>query len=651
MSIVLKLGTRVVTHLDGRINTEFLQALVAQMAPLFFFQGHRFIVVTSGAVAHGRSVCASPNTGVCAAVGQAALMGAYQQMFGAHSITVAQVLVTEGDLNAGGSLVSTLEGLFQANIIPIVNENDVVTYGTASTILPDNDVLAATVANLMGARRLIILTDVDGVKPTPASDITLSEVRPCDLTTIVFGTDHKGRGGMASKVAACLSTKKTVCLIGNYTRLAGAGSKSDSGVTLSEVTLSTLIKSDALFPHWTRCLPDTTLRPIASVDFAARKNLVADILAALPCPELWAANAKDTATLSNPRAHITPDKLRVVSQGILDYMKGMTDPLERVLNQRTIYHSITLTQVTVPLGRIFIIFEARPDVIPQVVALSLLAGNELVLKGGTDTARTNGVMYRTIERVLAQHGVILQTVTHCETREDAQSLLLNPGDISLVIPRGGAELVRWVQEHSRIPVLAHADGVCHVYVHARANLKDALKVIVDAKLQYSAVCNAAETLLLDRALQSHPDFREFLDAVEAAGCLIQAGPDLYQDYPHYPQVEDFHCEYGDARLTVEWVPSLEAAITHINTHSSHHTDCIVTEDVVAARTFQQRVTSASVFHNVSTRFADGRRFGLGAEIGISTSKIHARGPVGIEGLVTTQYRATATVAQAVGDYE
>lgn len=638
--VVIKLGTRVVTEADGRINTPFLKSLAAQIAPLFFFQAYRFIIVTSGAVASGRAVCNSDSDSVCAAVGQAGLISTYREIFSQHSITVGQVLVTEADLRPESTLAATLHGLARARIIPIVNENDVTRANMESRHLTDNDALASAIANLTKAFRLIILTDVDGVKLDPKSDHTLPTLTEANVSEVQFDSNHAGRGGMRSKVQSCLGCKYSVVWIGNYARL-------------EEVTVSGLLKSEVPLPYWTRCFPSQPNAKISQIPFSERKRLVADILRALPTPDLWHANAKDLRKNENasPRSLLTPEKLSVVTNGIVHYMSSLSDPLGVILTDKTIYGGIALKQVTVPLGRIFIIFESRPDVIPQVVALALLSGNELVLKGGKETFRTNQAMYETIAHILSDHGMDPRTITTITTREEAHEMLVNPKDITVVIPRGSAELVRYVQENSRVPVLAHADGVCHVYVHGEAQLDAALKVILDSKLQYPAVCNSAETILLDRSLKLRPEFAEFVTALEKGGCNIQAGLNFHKDYPQYNVATSYHCEYGDNRITVEWVSDVKAAITHINTHSSHHTECIVTENASVAAQFQSQVDSASVFHNVSTRFADGRRFGLGAEIGIATSKVHARGPVGITGLLSTQYRASSTVPQAVGDYE
>lgn len=311
----------------------------------------------------------------------------------------------------------------------------------------------------------------------------------------------------------------------------------------------------------------------------------------------------------------------------------MDDPVGRVLRTTELGPGLILTQQTAPLGVLLVIFESRPDALPQIAALALRAGNGLILKGGKEALHSNRALHQVIVDALAPE-VPPEVVGLVETRADVAQLLDLDDVIDLVIPRGSNALVRGIQERSRIPVLGHADGICHVYVDAAADPDKAVAIVVDAKTDYPAACNAMETLLLHESVDSEP----ILAALRDAGVALSGGP-VAAERLGLPAAATLSHEYSDLAATVEIVPDVDAAIDHIHRYGSGHTESIVTEDAATAEHFLSRVDSASVFHNVSTRFADGFRYGLGAEVGISTSRIHARGPVGVEGLLTTRWVA------------
>jgi glutamate-5-semialdehyde dehydrogenase len=291
---------------------------------------------------------------------------------------------------------------------------------------------------------------------------------------------------------------------------------------------------------------------------------------------------------------------------------------------------------------IAVIFESRPDALPQIVALALRSGNAVILKGGSEATRTNRAMAAVLPQALGSAGLPAEAASLLEGREAVAALLRADRDVDLVIPRGSAALVRHVQAHTRIPVLGHADGLCHLYVDSAADLDQALALTLDAKVQYPAACNAIETLLV------HADVaRAFLP--RAAAALAARGVALRADSRARSIVgagaapataADWDTEYGDLVLNVAVVDSLDAALAHVARHGSRHTEGIVTSDPHAARRFCAEVDAAGVFVNASTRFADGFRYGFGAEVGISTGKLHPRGPVGLDGLVTYKYRLT-----------
>jgi len=297
-----------------------------------------------------------------------------------------------------------------------------------------------------------------------------------------------------------------------------------------------------------------------------------------------------------------------------------------------------LYRIACPIGVIGVIFESRPDALVQISSLCLKSGNAVLLKGGREAARTNEVLAELISEASRECGIPETWCGLLHSREDVQEMLKLHQLIDLVIPRGSNAFVRYIMQNSEIPVLGHADGLCHVYVDEKYDPDLALKVTLDSKTQNLSVCNAAETLLVHRSVA--PEFLPALQVLLAAKNVEIRGDDTVQRIiPCTPAAEkDWETEYLDAILSIKVVDSLQEAIAHINHYGSHHTDCILSTDADAIETFMKLVDSADVFANCSTRFADGFRFGFGAEVGIATGKIHARGPMGMEGLCTYKYR-------------
>jgi len=326
----------------------------------------------------------------------------------------------------------------------------------------------------------------------------------------------------------------------------------------------------------------------------------------------------------------------------------LPDPVGRRLLVRELDQGLVLTRVSVPLGVIGVIFESRPDALVQIASLGLKSGNAVILKGGSEARRSNRVLFAQLHQAAASVDPAFRDALQLvETREEVRALLALDRLIDLLIPRGSGELVRSIQENTRIPVLGHAEGVCHLYVDAAAELDMAVELSWDAKCQYPAVCHAIETLLVHERVA-----REFLPRLAAR---LQ-GVELRGDERTRAIIaaraageEDWRAEYNDLILAIRVVGSLEEAVEHVNRYGSHHTDAIVTSDREAARRCLAAVDSASVMWNCSTRFADGYRYGLGAEVGIATGKIHARGPVGLEGLTSSKYLLEGS-GQGVADY-
>lgn len=350
--------------------------------------------------------------------------------------------------------------------------------------------------------------------------------------------------------------------------------------------------------------------------------------------------AEHSATLEpslTQRLKLTEEKLGTLVSGLRDLARA-EDPLGALRARTQLDDGLILDKVSVPLGVFCVIFESRPDVLYQVLGLALRTGNGVVLKGGREATFTNRAMVRVAREALESHNLPYRWFTLIEGREAVEELLKQDDLVDLVIPRGSNEFVRHIQATSRIPVLGHASGVCHLYVHPSADSDQALAIIVDAKTQYPAACNSVETILVDSAVAS-----TFLPLVserlKGSGVRVRACKESARILGSHDVVDDteWSTEYGSLVVALKVVPTIEEAIRHINYYGSHHTDGILAQDQSACELFATSVDSASVFTNCSTRFADGYRFGFGAEIGIGTGKLHARGPVGMEGLLTYKY--------------
>ncbi|MGB3190732.1 MAG: glutamate-5-semialdehyde dehydrogenase [Limnoraphis sp.] len=337
------------------------------------------------------------------------------------------------------------------------------------------------------------------------------------------------------------------------------------------------------------------------------------------------------------RLKMDETKLKSAITGLRNVAK-LPDPVGKIQIHRELDEGLILKRLTCPLGVLGVVFEARPDAVIQISALAIKSGNGVILKGGKEATNTCKVLVKAIQDGLAKTVIHPNAVQLLTTREEIIELLKLDEYVDLIIPRGSNAFVQFIQENTRIPVLGHADGICHVYIDKLADIQKAVNITVDAKTNYPAACNAVETLLVNTDIAA-----EFLPKV--VGELQQHKVELRGDERtqnitpmQAATVEDWSTEYCDLILSIKIVDSLEDAITHINTYGSKHTEAIVTEDAETAQTFLNFVDAAGVFHNCSTRFADGFRYGFGAEVGISTQQMPPRGPVGLEGLVTYKYK-------------
>ena len=391
-------------------------------------------------------------------------------------------------------------------------------------------------------------------------------------------------------------------------------------------------------------------RALEAVTRALQKNR--ERIFAANREDMDAAKASGVPESVMKRLKFDEHKLEDVLAGI-EGLIGLPDPIGKVQLARELDEGLKLYRVSCPIGVIGIIFEARPDALVQISSLCIKSGNCAVLKGGKETARTNRVLFETIYQAALQAGAPEGCMLQAEQHNEIDELLSCHGSVDLLIPRGSNQFVQYIMNNTKIPVMGHADGICHIYVDQDADLSKAVPVIVDAKTQYTAACNAAETLLVNRACAA-----EMLPVIAAAlkdaGVKIRGtreAAELIRPVAECEvmEEEEFHTEYLDMVISVKLVEDVQEAIAHINQYGSHHTDSILTENRETAELFMQLVDSAGVYQNCSTRFADGFRYGFGAEVGISTGKIHARGPVGLEGLVTYKYRLFGQ-GHIVGDY-
>nr|XP_046224772.1 delta-1-pyrroline-5-carboxylate synthase-like isoform X2 [Oncorhynchus gorbuscha] len=690
--IVVKLGSAVVTRGDecglalGRL------ASVVEQVAMLQNQGREMMIVTSGAVAFGKqrlrheillsqSVRQALHSGqnqikdmsvpvlearACAAAGQSGLMALYEAMFTQYSTCTAQVLVTNLDFHDDQkrrNLNSTLQELLRMNIVPIINTNDAVVpppepnsdlKGVIS--IKDNDSLAARLAVEMKADLLIALSDVEGLYDSPpgTDDAKLIDIfYPGDQLSITYGTKSRvGIGGMEAKVKAALWALQggTSVVIANGTHPKVTGHVITDIVEGKKVgTFFSEVKPAGPTVEQQTEMARNSGRTLAALHPEQRGEIIChlanllvekkeEILAANKMDMDLAVNAGQLSSALLNRLSLSPGKLNSLAIGLRQIALASQDSVGRVLRRTRVAHNLELEQITVPIGVLLVIFEARPDCLPQVSALAIASGNALLAKGGKEAANTNRILHELTQEALDIHWV-KEAVQLVSTREEVEDLCRLDEMIDLIIPRGSSQLVKNIQSAAKgIPVLGHSEGICHVYIDSEAAIDKVIKIVRDSKCDYPAACNAMETLLVHRDILRTPLFDQIIDMLRTEQVKIHAGPRFASNLTFSPsEVKSLRTEYGDLECCMEVVDSMQEAIDHIHRYGSSHTDVIVTENEDTAERFLQQLDSACVFWNVSSRFADGYRFGLGAEVGISTSRIHARGPVGLEGLLTTKW--------------
>jgi len=685
--VVIKMGSAVITRGDGQgLALGRLAAIIEQIAEIQN-QGRECIVVTSGAVAFGKqklgqellmsmsmretlssvdrsselkSIAQHELKRPNAAVGQSGLMALYEAMFRNYGLIVGQVLVTKQDFindDTRGQLFNTLREMLALNIIPIINTNDAVSPPPAETTAPgvlnitDNDSLASRVAVDVGADLAILMSDVDGIYDRPPKEDganLLPYYNPNRAQNIQFGAKSDyGTGGMESKVqSACYALDHgctvIICNGMKYNTIRNIMAAQNIGTMFTPLEI-TGANVEGLAKNARQ-----GSRRMVSLLPEQRADIIRHLAGSLLTNEreILAANEKDLDAaqargLTGPmydRLVLTRAKLEDLAKGLNQIADSSITNVGRVVRRTKISSSLEVVQKTVPIGVLMVIFESRPDALPQVASLAIASANGLLMKGGKEAVHSNKALMSLVSEALGRHGCS-DAISLVSGRDEVADLLKLDSYIDLIIPRGSNELVKSIKERSKsIPVLGHADGICHTYLDQYADLEKSIKIVVDAKTDYPAACNAMETLLVHESLLDSDVFYKVCKALKEAGVEIFSGPRLSQTLTFGPpEAAKLAFEYGGLACTVEVVGSMEEAVDHIHKYGSSHTDVIVTEDQETAEKFLGAVDSACVFHNTSSRFADGFRLGLGAEVGISTGRIHARGPVGVEGLLTTKW--------------
>jgi len=643
----------------------------------------------------------------CAAAGQLGLMSLYETMFTQFDVTVSQLLVTSFDFTSPErrrNISHVLSQLLSLGVVPIINENDAVSanqgYETFGKTFSDNDSLASIVAVELSAQLLILLTDVNGVYDRPPSEPN-AQVIDVFQTSTEFKVGNKslqGRGGMGAKVNAALTAidggvlavviaagydGETVgkVLAGEKTGTLFLQHESSTSPTNRDNAKSTTGDKDVSVAVEAKPVDLTALaeacragnRQLNAQPASVRNQILlvlADKLISKQ-DEILAANKLDLDEADksglNKQLHnrlkLTKSKLEGLSEGVKQ-IASMEDPVNQRLDLTELADGLILEKISCPIGVLLVIFESRPDCLPQIAALAIKSSNGIILKGGKEATHSNQYLHQLIIESIEEgsnHTVSSHVVELVTSREDVNALLKLDSYIDLVIPRGSNALVSFIQQNTRIPVLGHADGVCHVYVDESADEIKTQRILYDAKLDYPSACNAIETILFHRHHIDSGLIDKVLKLLRKSGVTVMGGPIAHSLGLTEQVTTEFHMEYSDTKVTIEIVEDLTEAITHINKYSSGHTECILSEKKESQNTFLQNIDSACVFVNASTRFSDGFRFGFGAEVGISTSRIHARGPVGVQGLLTTKYLlrsesseghiAAANVSAIVGNTE
>lgn len=605
MRVVIKVGTSTLAYENtGLLHIRRMKQLCEVLSDIKN-AGHEVILVSSGAIGMGMGKLGLdskphdlPGKQACAAIGQCELMYTYDSLFSQYNHIVGQILITKADVeneDRKTNFINTMEHLLKRNVLPIVNEND--TIATEEIVIGDNDNLGAILAKNIHADLYIILSDIDGLYDDDPHKNENAKLIPVvyelDEKILSFGqgvNSNVGTGGMKTKLEAatqslmlCDETKKNEIL---------------------EAMAQSLLahKEDILNAN--------------SMDL--EKAVVSDVM-------------KDRLKLNDQR-------LNDMAQGILDVVK-LSDPTGKILNERTLENGLVIQKVSVPLGVIAIIYENRPNVTSDAATLCIKSGNTCILRIGKEAWNSANAIVQALQEGIQKCGVnpnivqLIQDTTH----QSANELMEGVGYIDLLIPRGGKNLISRCVEHAKVPCIQTGTGICHIYVDDEVDQDMAIKIIENAKCSRPSVCNAEEVLLVHSKIANEflPKLKKQLDTYPVELRLDDRAQKIIEGTK--ASADDFDTEFLDYILAIKIVDSVEEAIEHISKHSTKHSESILTTNKEHARLFTQSIDSAAVYVNCSTRFTDGGQFGLGCEIGISTQKLHARGPMGLEELTTYKY--------------
>ena len=669
MRIVIKIGTSTITHPTGRLNIRQMEALCKVLSDLKN-AGNEVILVSSGAIGMGvgklrlgKKPVDVPTKQASAAVGQCELMYTYDKLFSEYRHTVAQILLTADDIADPArheNFQNTIQRLLELDAIPIINENDTVS--VAEFGIGDNDTLSAIVATSVRADLLVLLSDIDGLytadphknpdaqrirragdhrrHPPPGRGQGLrardrrdedEALRCTDRHEGGHGYDHRQRGGCGAAVRTARRPRHRHQIY----------RKEGRRMTTHELLLAAKAAAPAL--AWLGS-EEKNAAILRMADAIVRETDV-----------ILAANEADVQAAKGTISDVMLDRLRLTQARIAAMADGMRqvsalpDPAGEVLAEVRRPNGLVICKTAVPLGVVAIIYESRPNVTSDAAVLAMKSGNVCVLRGGKEAYRSAAAIVAAMHEGLREAGLpeTFVNLVSDPTRRSAQELMTASGLIDLLIPRGGAGLIRACVESATVPCIETGTGICHVYVDKDADLEKALNIIENAKTSRPSVCNAEEVALVHRDVAGAflPRLKaRLVDARAAAGKIpveLRLDAAAQAIIPGTPAGErDFDTEFLDYILAVKVVSDADEAIRHIAAHSTHHSDAIVTENAQTAERFTRLVDSAAVYVNASTRFTDGGEFGLGCEMGISTQKLHARGPMGLRELTTYKYIVT-----------
>ncbi len=599
--IVIKIGTSSLVLPNGKINLAKIDQLAFVISSLVS-KDKEIVLVSSGAMGFGLNVlnmekrpAEMAQQQAVSSVGQVAMMSLYSQIFSHYRMTVSQILLTRDVVEYPESLANVtnaFESLLSIGVIPIVNENDAVSVDEMdhATKFGDNDRLSAVVAKIVKADLLIMLSDIDG----------LFDKNPA------VHADAKLRSHVAD------ITEEIIASAG------GSGSKFGTGGMLSKIK-----SAQMMFEHHGQMV-----------------LIQAEVILAENARDLAAAKENGISDIMLDRLRLNHERIKGIAEGV-EQVADLQDPIGQVVRGYTNLDGLKIVQKRVPLGVVAMIFESRPNVSVDAFSLAFKTGNAIILRGGRDAIHSNTALIAVIRQTLVKVGMNADVVQLVEdtSHAAAEELMQAVDYIDVLIPRGGARLIQTVKEKSKVPVIETGVGNCHIYVDDSADLEMAVNIVVNAKTQRPSVCNAAESLVVHEKIAE-----AFLPKLEEAIAKVhpvefRADQEALRMFKNavLATEEDYKTEFLDYIMSVKTVKSVEEAVDWINGHTTHHSEAIVTQSIAHAEFFQESIDAAAVYVNASTRFTDGFVFGLGAEIGISTQKMHARGPMGLEALTSTKF--------------